>query len=271
MSHLCVFLNTKIENSGILAWTGNTSLASFRYLFNGRTVQIFQNDPQKDPEIHHVDSFHKRGRSNMSKTNMWLESKSTGLVKTILAIIFIVPGLIIGSAFKALSYLFADVRKNHRYTIEHFTPINRHIGSIYKPITTEEELRDAVYEEFKNDPKNRPTTALIIHGDGNLKINKESGILRFNPMKIILEGAEMVHEPSVLPRLDDSLSPIKWKVNVIREISSKADVNKPAAKVNVISSIEDALKDVAPRRGWFTSKRWHMLYTVPKPASAAAA
>src|ERR1700733_1934683 len=100
MNHCEVHFNThEARHQGIAAWIGGWGLAPIRYLFNGRDVAILSPD-----EVHHVASFHAKGKENRSSTNyrmMWSESKSTG--RTLLAIGLLIPGLVL-SIFKLISY-----------------------------------------------------------------------------------------------------------------------------------------------------------------------
>lgn len=265
MNSLCVFLNTRVESSGALAWIGDKGLAPFRYLFNGKTIRIRPHNNDEEIEIHHVASFHRRGKENHSRTNWRLTSSSTGMIKTALSVVFLIPGVILGAAFKGLAYLFSDVREKHRLTKEHLTPINREIGTAACPIKTRTELEDALKAERASDPKNRPTNALIIHGDGALTINGEPGILQFNPMKLILEGAKIVHQSSNRDRLDDLMHRAgKWQISAFREASSSNPDNSGAISHSV-NSIEDALRTSAPRRSWTSCKRYHMIFNLARP------
>ncbi len=201
MIDLCIFLNSRVENSGALAWIGDKGLAPFRYLFNGKTIRVQQRSKDQEIEIHRVASFHKNGIMNFSRTTLSLNSSSTGMIKAALSVVLLIPGLILGALFKGFAYLSSRVRKNHRLTKESLTPVNRVIGSADNPIKNTKELLEALKNERESDLKNCPTNALIIHGDGKLTINNDLGILRFNPMKLVLEGARIVHEPSLDPAL----------------------------------------------------------------------
>jgi hypothetical protein len=265
MSNLCIFLNARVENSGALAWIGDKGLAPFRYFFNGKTIRVQQRTTDQEIEIHHVASFHKRGNWNSSSTNWNLKSSSTGMIKTALSIVFLIPGFILGATFKGLAYLFSDVRGKHGLAKEHFTPVNREIGSVSDPITTREELSNALDAERQSNPKNRPTNALIIHGDGALTINEDPGILQFNPMKLVLEGATIVHQSSAAGRLDDAMNRTgKWQVNAVRVVSSSNPDNSFAKSQNV-NSVDDALRASAPRRSWTSCKRYHMIFDLARP------
>lgn len=265
MSDLCLFLNSRVENSGALAWIGDKGLAPFRYLFNGKTIRVQPRESDKQINIHHVASFHKEGNRNSSKTNYDLKSSSTGMIKAALSVVFLIPGLILGAAFKGLAYLSSSVRENHRLTKEHLTPINREIGSASNPIKTRTQLRQALQAERKADPKNRPTTALIIHGDGNLTINEDLGILRFNPMKLVLEGAEIVHESSVAERLDDAMYKTgKWQISAVR-VATSSNPNNSGPNSHSVTSVDDALRATAPRRSWTSCKRYHMIFNLARP------
>jgi hypothetical protein len=265
MNDLCIFLNSRVENSGALAWIGDKGLAPFRYLFNGKTIRIQPRKSDQEIEIHHVTSFHKKDYWNSSRTNGSLKSSSTGMIKAALSIVLLIPGLVLGAAFKGLACLSSSVRENHLLTKEHLTPVNREIGSASNPIKTRNELRQALEAERNADPKNRPTNALIIHGNGSLTINEDPGILQFNPMKLVLEGAKIVHEPSSTGRLDDAMRRTgKWQVRAIRIVTSSS-VNDAAEGAHNVNSIDEALQAFAPRRSWTSCKRYHMIFNLARP------
>lgn len=264
MSDLCIFLNSRVENSGALAWIGDKGLAPFRYLFNGKTIRVQPRESDQEIEIHHVASFHKSSW-NSSSTDRNLKSSSTSMIKAALSVVLLIPGLILGAAFKGLAYLSSTVRENHRLTKEHLTPINREIGSASNPIKTGDELRQALETERKADLKNRATNAIIIHGDGNLTINEDLGILQFNPMKLVLEGAQIVHQPSATSRLDDEMYRTgKWQVNAVR-VATSSNPDNSFAQSQRVSSVDDALRATAPRRSWTSCKRYHMIFNLARP------
>ena|SRR3569832_821813 len=264
MRDSCIFLNCRVENSGTLAWIGDKGLAPFRYLFNGKTIRI-QHEPNEEIKIHHVASFHKIGKMNSSRTNSDLTSSSTSMIKAALSVVFLIPGLILGAPFKGLAYLFSSVREKHGLAKEHLTPVDRQIGDSSNPIKTREDLTNALFTEFFHDSKHRPTNALIIHGDGNLTINEEQYILPFNPMKLVLVGARIVRKSPEEGQLDDAMRfTHKWQVDEARvETGSKHDTTYVIS--HSVDSIDEALQVVAPKRSWTSCKRYHMIFTLPRP------
>jgi hypothetical protein len=253
-SFIC-FFNSRAENTGALAWIGDKGLAPFRYLCNGKTVHIQWNKSTQETTIHHVASFHCKGSRHHSRTNFNLNSSSTGLIKTAFSIVLLAPGLLLGTLFKGMSYLFSDTRKNHRHIKHHLTPIKIvEIGTPSKPIQNREELRE---ELSKANPRNRPIHNLIIYGDGNLTIAEAPDIVRMNPKKLILNGARLVHEPSIRGCFDTAINRDKWQVSPARWQREDS-----FAKTTPVTIVEEALKVEAPRRGWFTFKRYHMIFSV---------
>jgi hypothetical protein len=261
MNNVSIFFNTRVENSGTLAWIGDTGLAPFRYLFNGKTIRIQTGDLDQEVEIHSVASFHKR--YIYSRTTWDLHSSRTGMIKTALSVVLLVPGLLF-AAFKGLAYAFYDVRVKHSLVKEHFTPVNREIGSEASPIKTRGELYEALEAERESDPENHPTNALIIHGDGTLKIIEGPRILFFNPMKLVLVGASIDHEPSSFHCLDDAMaSSGKWQVSPFREVTAET-TNNSGVITHSINSVDEALQVTAPRRSWASCKRYHMIFTLAR-------
>ncbi len=250
MGDLCLFLNTRIENSGVLADVGDFCLAPVRYWCYGNTVRIDRNYGDR---VDHVASFHHDRGS--SRTNPFLESSETGMFKAIVAIALLVPGLFLGVICKTFAYLSSDMRDRHDFAKRHFTPIVRHIGTAENPIQDEDELLQALNREFIETLFHQPTDAIVIHGR-DLDINIEPGILRFNPMKLILEGARIVHEPlGAGERLgDEMVRSNKWGAEPLRR--------GPDVGAENVGTIDEALQASLPRRGWFTCKRTHQVFTV---------
>jgi len=104
-----IFFNTRIEGQGTFSEIGNLCLTPYRYLFGGRTVQIIDADALKG--IHHVASFHCLGDKNQCPTNPNLHSADMNLFYTAFAIALFIPGLILGTLFKALDYAFNDAEE----------------------------------------------------------------------------------------------------------------------------------------------------------------
>lgn len=97
-------------------------------------------------------------------------------------------------------------------------------------------------------------------------------------MKLILEGATIVHEPSATGRLDDKMYDThKWQVPAVRMVSVKMDAkfktisstSDDPVNAGTVNSVEDALKATAPRRGWLTCKRYHQIFTVARSQAQA--
>lgn len=252
MNNLLIFLNTQVNNSGTLAWVGNIGLTPFRYLFNGKTFHIDSQDSGKTFEIYW---WKKTYRENWNKDRHLLVK----MMETALAITVLVPGLLLAS-FKVFSYLFLDVRKKHALIKDHYIPINRTIGSLDQPIQSESQLVEKLQQlAYIFDPKKQLTNALIIHGNGNLKINSAVEIPRINPMKLILVGSQIV--PSVTSHFDKEMYETnKWEVY---SAEWPAHVRGRLRVINA-HSIEEALQETAPRRSWISCKRYHQIFSIAK-------
>lgn len=238
MNHCEVFFKTRaVHRQGIAAWIGDWGLTPVRYLFNGRDIAVLSRD-----EVHHVASFHVKGKENRASTShdmLWSEPKSTG--RTVLAIVFLIPGLVL-SLFKLISYLFADVKQRRQIILDHFSPlkagavekpckqdrINREIGTIEKPITTLVQLQEELTRS-RLLPGGDRVDALIIHADGNLKIVSDPGILAINPLRLILEGAEF--EPSVATQsgIDGLMADGVKRASTVEEALTVVAPRKPGA------------------------------------------
>jgi hypothetical protein len=258
MIDLQVFFNTRIEdasvkNYGLFAWAGDKSLAPFRYLFNGKTIRI-QTGTSSAVEIFHVASFHKNGARNKSKANAILASSPSNMIKTALAVIFLIPGLLIGTISKALAYISSNMRERHGLAKLHLTPTNREIKVKVtykdegKTEVNETVTANNLYKEIQKlskKPKHRPTDVLIINGDGEIEIGGdiEPPISILNPMKLMLVNVKSAN--SLLGKLE---STGKWRINTD------------------VTSVEEAYKMPLPSRGLLSGKRFHMAFVLPQRA-----
>jgi hypothetical protein len=79
---------------------------------------------------------------------------------------------------------------------------------------------------------------LVIYG-ADVDLNTDPGIMALSPKKVILIGVRIVHQPSVVPRLDDTLAcSVGWEQNHSRRSSYETFI----AQIPV-SSVEEALAD----------------------------
>lgn len=262
MNPICLFLNTKIENTGDLAYLGNLGLAPVRYLLGGKTVRT-----SYDGALHicHVASFHEKGELNTCKEwsprpknpmakEPWgrpemrpFTSSSTSLTKTILSILFLVPGLFLSLA-KLASYAYEENRKIHQEVQRHFTPVVRTIGTPQKPISSEEEFKKAIQEErTRSKPYHQPTEAIIVYGSNQLTIQKAEDLLFFNPMKIGIFGVPIDRTPFV-----DIISTLKWTY-----------INEQSPLCDVFSAVQEIKNTYLPLRWSGFCKQWHRLYIYP--------
>lgn len=231
-----IFFNTKVENSGALAWIGDKGLAPFRCLFNGKSV---------------FSIYGTGSRECMSISIPRASFSSTGMFRTAFSVILLIPGLILGAAFKGLAYLFSDVRKRHSLVRERLTPIDRTIGNVLHPIKSRVELGKVLAAEWSSGD-GIPTNALIIYGDGTFTINKDPGILRFNPMKLILSGTSIASPSSSF--VEDRIGKLmrdtgKWLIR------------------SEVGSVDEALRALADRRSWTSCKRYHTVFEIVKKST----
>lgn len=234
MNDLYIFLNTEIKDSGIFSRIGNLGLAPVRYLFNGKTIGNISREIGKEIDMEYMPPL---------KANSCI----VRMIETALAIILLVPGLLLASS-KGLAYLFSeDIRRDHAAVKKFFTPVDIDVGSASHPIKSYEEFRDKLSLARDAHPVRN---AFIIHGDGNFTIDKDPGFL-FLPMKIILNGVNIA----------STCQPFnsRWAVDV--EKCKKWD----NLKIHHVNSVDEALKATAPRRSWFSCKRYHQIFSVAKP------
>jgi len=112
MQHLEIFFNTRIESQHRPLWAnllnqfGNLGLTPVQFLRHGRTVICHLDVDNIEKITRVIPSFHP----------------VQSMLKTILAIIFLVPGLLL-APLKALSYLSSDIRAQHNLVKRYFNII----------------------------------------------------------------------------------------------------------------------------------------------------
>lgn len=197
MNSAQIFLSTKIEERDLFSGLGNLGLAPIRYFFHGRNIKILPDPVQqkillKEQEVHHVGSFSTQ--PYFSKTTNGLISSNRNLLKTVAAIVFLIPGLCLGSIFKGLSYLSKATRDEHGLIKKHFTPVNRTIGSLEKPLN-EEELQAAL-RKIAKEPLHQKINALTIYGKDDMQLKTDPGFRNLDPKKVIFVGARIINGSS---------------------------------------------------------------------------
>jgi hypothetical protein len=249
MNHLEVFLRTSIENSQGSLGIGNFLLTPVRYLFRGKKLSWIEPN-----QIHHVKAFaNNHGMIKFrSKTHQPLRASDKTFLKTVAAIIFLIPCFFAGTIFKAIAYLSSETRDRHRLVKKHFTPINVKVGSPTERIANETELQNRL-SLLLQDPIHPRINVLTIYGNGNLKINHECGILRLNPQKVILVGAEIVNHGSSGRTLDDALSSRKKWLKDFKQ--------RPAIQQIIVDSEEQALAFPCPKIEG-SGKSYHCVFKV---------
>lgn len=134
-------------------------LAPVRYLFNGQTVCL-EKDDDNPWKAGHVTSYtNEVEHGQCIELSRTLESSQKSWLKTILAIVFLIPAIFAGLIIKLPAYLFAQTREYHTLTLLHFTPTNMELGKD-QPFKTCQEILSAL---IGGNPLARPVDALIIH------------------------------------------------------------------------------------------------------------
>jgi len=250
MNHIGVFFNTEIEDSGTLAAIGDWGLTPVRYLFNGNKVLIEKDN--STIEVHHVESYYYK--NNYSRSNRGLKSSNTDMLKCVGMIVCLIPGFFL-SIFKAFAYVSADIRENHRSTVQHFTPIDITIGGVNR-ITDQEELTKKLRKEIKK-PLHPLINTLTIHANEGILADRHGHIINLlNPKKVILDGAKTDINLETDTKILRFLKKSNWKVINYTTINDAP------------TTLGEAQEFTPPTKGWLTTDRWQVLIEIPKPAVA---
>ena len=267
MHNISVFFNSRTVNKDSFGFAdvpvafGDWCLTPVRCLFNGNKVTVSTRDG-----IVQVDHEKEYAQENIEHAvyNLYGFGKpKRTYTRVILAIVFLVPGVIIGSAFKGLGYLAKPIRDRHNLAVQHFTPVTRTIGSQEGPLDIAGIIQKLA-EQRRNNHLHQTTETLIIYAQAGTQIKEDPGIRDFDPKKLILVGTQMIHGPS------DSLGGcMDENLDRTWENRRRPGVMKDAVRVEgsfavqwKVRSIEAAIKDVPPRRSFFSFERYKRIYVV---------
>jgi hypothetical protein len=223
MSNLGVFFNTHIidaslPSQGFLYTIGNIALTPFRYLFHGQTIVIDTGELGRK----YISKYGSKyiapvyGIHNPSYIDTWYKrlNKLPKWIKTTLAIILLIPGLLL-SALKLPSYFTINTRINHHLTKQYLSPANIVIGSPSKPLNDPEQIETALRNRFNHNIAtiNRLDKTLTIYGHitaPRLSADLFDSITQaFNCKKVFLVGFKL--DELVAPPIDHRQEEAKKK------------------------------------------------------------
>jgi hypothetical protein len=286
MNHLNVFFNTEIQGVNTLSSIGNFFLAPTRLFFSGKTVKVERDletgDLKLDGSIAKVTSFYLLNKSEFekaykksSKQDSELQSIAWGYAVDILLfpitmLAVSLPFTVIGSIFKAFSYLDPSVRAVHHTVKERLTPLDVTINYQEK-----EAFKDELEALLMSGQK---TKALIIQADQKSVAEMSPECLglikKLNPSKVVLVGDWNETNFDIKPHLRDSSEKRnpkshQWDLSALEsvpEMSGRFD-NRTAEKLkrqatNIVDSEQKALS--APQ-SFFGSR--HTVYIVKEQAN----
>lgn len=238
MNHLSIFLNQKfyytapsLSRPAYLATKlGDFCLTPVRYLFDGKVINI---SCAKDGQPLYMSYW----------SGKLITDSRRSYLRTIAAIVFLIPGVIIGSAFKGAAYLLPSIRQVHRLALLQYQPIDRTIGSEGAGVGLEE-LQRQMKNLVAHNRYSQPTKNLVIYAAPGTEINEAYQISSLNPKKIILVGARITHELSVYS-LDDRLQAMGFEGNHTRLIHGGKYATYVAPKQ--VASVDEAIQDVLPK------------------------
>lgn len=285
MNGLEVFFFTELEERGrikdFFGWNidlvdvANVFLTPLRVLWNGRTVKIVRTITGNLEGIHHIASFHPRGKDHACLTDDNLYSSQSDWILTVLAIVCLIPGLLIGVPLKVMAHAWESTRLNYRLICDHFSHSDLHVGSDDEPVS--ERTEDRAFETTKDEhmPLNKKVDHLIIHGDGEFVLTARGNFIRqINPKKIILVGTALFrgNAPSAWRHpMRAGKDAIERAVDQGREVitgeflpalvkSGKFEIEEDSPKVYTVESVEKAKAHRPPKQP--NGRRYHALYQV---------
>lgn len=256
MNSVNVFLNNRIviKNafyiSDIPIALGDWFLTPVRCLFDGNKV-IFSVNNKDSITVDHEKEYYGWNKPERN------------FLRVVASIIFIIPGIIIGSAFKGIGYLWEFNRVCHRLVIRHYTSVDHTIGAPENRLNLEA-IKQQLSDLRQNNQLNQPTKNLIVYAEEGTAINEDPGIIGFDPQKTILVGARIVHQPSRVGRLDEALIRYGWEERgCVRKVSNTHEIDNSTYVIQwKKKSVQAALDDVPARKSIFSTERYKRVYIV---------
>lgn len=268
MNHINAFYNSKFTIRGesgagnALVSIGDFCLKPVRQLFKGEKL-----------------CMNKGNSSNEISLDLILkEPANRTFIGKVLTIAFLAPGIILGTVFKSLGYLCSTIREKHRIAALHnITKDSITVGSNEKRLNVNEISKKLSQLALENDYYQR-AKAVIIYAEKGTEIVDDPGILQWNPDKIILVGARVIHESGIDLRgpLDRQLGEgwetkpmIQSKVK-IQHIPNESGLREAVdfqggdsyAIQYTANSVKSALEDVPPVYSWTSFSRYKRIYLV---------
>ncbi|MFI5343277.1 MAG: hypothetical protein ACHQUC_03555 [Chlamydiales bacterium] len=250
MNNLNVFYQTSTEGDNaqidLLKTVGDCCLAPVRYFFRGRNVEfIGLNDNEITSIYDYASYFTIRNKFLLSNA---LEKK---WMRTCLCIIGFIPGLILGSIFKGLSYLKKSIRDEHDLVKLHFEREEHLLINHSAPYSKHQPHRISFALEEARKRVNPKAKDVYLHQRVNIveinlafskdAINERSVIvplIEFDPVKLILHTKVFIEDDESAVR--HMASSGKWLT--VEEGSQKKLLQKS------VSSVAEALADQLPLR-----------------------
>lgn len=159
---------------------GNWCLTPLRYLTDGVTLTISSKDG--------LATLNAKREFPQELNPTW----GSGILKALkvaASIILLIPGTIIGSAFKGLSYASQAIRKQHHLAILHYTPME----DICLGIESKRLYPNQIPQEMaKSNPLNRQVNKIFVWLSEGSSIRSDYGLLAWKPSAIKFNGLRFI-------------------------------------------------------------------------------
>lgn len=250
-------MNTRIEDkrpatsTSLAVKFGDFCLTPLRCLFHGHKITICTKNNQTD--VAHENEYATQVDPHWNKPKR-------NYLRIALSIVFLLPGLLLGSFFKGIGYLLSSsIREKHQLVIQHYTPGDCIVGDDNDRLTLQE-IRTELLKFY--DPLHRPIHSLIIYAKPGTEIKEDVGIRSLKPQKLILVDAQLIHGPSASLDgcLDENLD-ASWKSPINKNQAAQL-IGGSYAQQWKMDSVEDAQQDIPPKRSFFSSERYKRIYVV---------
>lgn len=260
MNSLNIFYRTSTEGGRAqidsLKKAGDFCLTPVRYFFRGRNVEFVKGFGDKTIVIDSADY----AANNKNKFRVGTIEKNW--MRTCLCIIGFIPGLILGSILKGLSYLNKSIRDEHNLIKLHFEREfrllinNSHFYSKYQPNGVSIAIQETSYRtkaNLENIRLNQKVNVLEI----DLEFAKEeilensisSRIKLLDPLKLILHTKVFVENTD------------PWAMAITGKWLTEGEGDEKKLVQKRVSSVTEALTDRVPLRP-NTTKPYKCVYLI---------
>lgn len=232
MSNLKAFFNTSVVFQGELKeisksekvaryfyGAGSICFGPIRFLFNGKEIRLIKHEKEGNVSV-----------SNLRVASFGDDTRFIKFIKTLAAIIAIIPLTLLGTLVKGVSYAFKSIQETHKIVVKHYTPLRLFFGFPHKRLPLDNidvELKKIILR----NPLNQTIKSVVIFAERNTVISSTSNLFKGLitegwPQLILVDAKLESSDPMYEEKGDSSANPpkdgealpgkvLQWKMNSV--------------------------------------------------------